>query len=153
MKVLVKKYVEQDINGKKYKGWIKIGGIQFDYKIEFGVLIPRLEKIEPAKSEAEVRRIFQMTISRDSKEIELSDQEYAFFLMMIVDFVIEFYNNPQTQGNNGLFGFQAVYEEAFPKLEIPPPSIGMRCEEEYSLSQVCCKMLRQPKFGCTLSCE
>ena len=137
MEVLVEKYVKQDINGKKYKGWIKIGEIQFDYKIEFVVLIPQLKTIKPARTEAEVRRIFQMTISRDNKEIKLLDMEYAFFLMMIVDFVIEFYNNPQTQDNNGLIG---TY-----------PSIGMGCEEEYSLSQVCCKMLRQPKFGCTLS--
>ncbi len=147
MEVSVGKYVEQIVNGKRYKGWVKIKRVQFNYELVFGVPISELNKIKPAETETEVRRIFQLTVHRDGKKIELEEIEYAFFLIMIVDFIVEFYNNPQTQENNEPLGFLVAYSETFSKLDISP-SIGMGCRESYNLSNVFCKMLSNPKFGC-----
>jgi hypothetical protein len=159
--VSVERYVEQVVDGRRYKGYLKIAtDVQLDFEIVFGVPIAQLDDMEPAKVENEIRQLFQITIKRetpptgdgstnrqsDDANVELTEKEYYFFFSMIFNLVVEFYNNPQTRDNNeGLFGMVLRGENSNVS-----GSISITRNESYDFSPELCEMLSAPKFGCAL---
>ena len=150
-KVPVERYVEQVTDGRRYKGHLIIAGTQLDYELVFGVSIPKLIDIEPAKNEDEIRQVLQITVKRNGANIELTSEEYRFFLAMIPAFAIDFHDSPQTRDSNkGMMG--AMLEGGGPLADIGgSASIGMKKSGTCVFPPKVCEMLSAPKFGCALA--
>lgn len=150
-KVSVERHVEQVRNGIHYKGYVQIAGTKLDYDLVFGVPIARLDDTEPAKDEDEIRRLFQITVKRENTNIELTKDEYGFFLSMILELAVDFYNNPQTRSSNeGILG--DMLQGGGPMAAFGASmSIGMTSSGSYNFPPELCTMLSAPKFGCALA--
>ncbi len=146
MKVPIELYVEQVKDGVEYKGNIAFAGTKFDYTIVFTVPIPKLDELGPPEGPEEVRRLCPISLTRDENGIELTDEEYGLFFHLLIQFVVDFYNNPQTRDNNqGLLGQPKILESFGASL-----SIGMSSSGESDFTPETCNMLNQSKFGCAL---
>lgn len=151
MKVSVERHVEQVRNGSHYKGYVKIAETKLDYELVFGVPIDRLDSMEPAKDENAIRRLFQITVKRDNANIELTKEEYSFFLSMIGEFAVEFYNNPQTRDSQeGMMGMMLQGRGPLSSFGVSA-SIGMTSSGSYNFHPETYAMLNAPKFGCSLT--
>ena len=149
-KVSVERHVEQVRNGSHYKGYVKIVDTKLDYELVFGVPIAKLDSMEPAKDENEIRRIFQLTVKRDNANIELTKEEYGFFFSMVVELAVDFYTNPQTRDSQeGMMGL--LLSGRGPMADFGASvSIGMTSSGSYDFPPELCEMLSAPKFGCAL---
>ena len=149
-KVSVERHVEQVRNGSHYKGYVKIADTKLEYELVFGVPIARLDSMEPAKDENEIRRLFQLTVKRDNANIELTKEEYGFFFSMVVKLAVDFYNNPQTRDSNeGMMG--QMLQGRGPMAAFGASMlVGMTSNGSYDLPPELCEMLSAPKFGCAL---
>ncbi len=149
-KVSIERHVEQVINGRHYKGHLKISGIQLNYEIVFGVAIANLDDMEPPENVDEIRRNFHLTVKRGDVNIDLTNEEYGFFIQMIMEVAIDFYNNPQTRDNNeGLVGILLKGRGSLASFGVTA-SIGMTSHATYNFTPKLCEMLSAPKFGCAL---
>jgi hypothetical protein len=150
MKVPFETYIEQVVDGTQYKGHILIGKAKLDYKLTFAVPIPQLDDMPEIEGPDAVRRIFQITLKRDGNAIELTSEEYSLFFQMIVEFAVDFYNNPQTRSSNeGRMGEMlksmgplAAYDASM--------SIGITSKGSCDFPPAVCEMLNKQKFGCAL---
>ena len=149
-KVSVERYVEQVRNGSHYKGYVKIADTKLDYELVFGVPIARFDSMEPAKDENDIRRLFQITVKRDSANIELTKEEYGFFFSMVVELAVDFFNNPQTRDSNeGFLG--EMLQGRGPMVAFGASmSVDMTSSGSYDFPPELCEMLSAPKFGCAL---
>lgn len=100
MKILIERYIEQVKDGSHYKGHAIIADRRFEYEVRFCVSIPNLDKLTPSVDKQEIRRRFQITLQRGVDVIELADDEYGFFCMLLAQPAIEFYHNAQTRDTN-----------------------------------------------------
>lgn len=150
--VSVERYVEQVRNGSHYKGYLKIGESKLDYELVFEFPIKQLDSMEPATSWDEVQRLFKITVKREDANIELTKEEYRFFFEMIVEFAVEFYNNPQTRDSQeGVLGaLLRGNGQTLLGLDVSA-SIGMTSNYSYDFQPELCEMLSSPKFGCKLA--
>ena len=149
-KVSVERHVEQVRDGSHYKGYVKIADTKLDYELVFGVPIARLDSMEPAKDEGEIRRLFQITVKRGNANIELTKEEYGFFFSMIVELAVDFYNNPQTRDSQeGMMGMMLQGRGPMAAFGASA-SIGMTSSGSYDFPPELCEMLSAPKFGCAL---
>ena len=150
-KVSVERYLQQVHDGSHYKGHIKIADTKLDYELRFAVPIPQLDDMKPVKGKGEIRRLFQITVKRDDANIELTDEEYGFFLQMLVEFAAEFYNNPQTRDSqDGFIGMALRGEEPMATFGASA-LIGVTSSESYDFPPQLCEILSAPKFGCMLT--
>ena len=152
-KVSVERYVEQVRDGSHYKGYVKIADTRFDYDLVFTVPIDQLDSMEPAKGENDIcRRLFQITVKRASADIELiGEEEYGFFLSMVLEFAVQFYNNSQTRASNeGHFGQVLQGKGDLAEFGVRA-SIGMTERGLFNFQQELCDMLNTPKFSCALA--
>ena len=149
-KVSVERYVEQVRDGSHYKGYVKIADTKLNYELVFGVPIARLDSMEPAKDENEIRRLFHLTVKRNSANIELTKEEYGFFFSMTVELAVEFYNDPQTSDINEGFVGMAIRGEG-PMAGFIKASISKTSSGSYNFPPELCEMLSAPKFGCALA--
>lgn len=150
-KVSVERHVEQVRDGSHYKGYMKIADTKLDYEFVFGVPIARLDSMEPAKDENEIRSLFQLTVKRDSVNVELTKEEYGFFFSMVVELAVDFYNNSQTRDSNeGIMGMTLRGEGPMIAGLGISASIGMTSTGSYDFTPELCEMLSAPKFGCAL---
>jgi hypothetical protein len=145
-KVPVVRHVEQVYDGSHYKGYMKIAETKLDYELVFTVPIPQLDELKPAKDRNEIRRLFQLTVRRDNTNIELTEQEYGFFIWMLLELAVDFYNDPQTRASNrGVLGMPLLAGIGV------KATIGMTSTGSYEFPPELCAMLSAPKFGCTLA--
>jgi hypothetical protein len=150
-KVSVERHVEQVRDGSHYKGYVKIVDTKLDYELVFGVPIAKLDSMEPAKDENEIRRLFQLTVKRDNANIELTKEEYGFFFSMVVELAVDFYNNPQTRDSQeGMMG-QMLSGRGLMSEFGASASIGMTSSESYDFPLELCEILSAPKFGCAIA--
>lgn len=151
MNVLLERHIEQIQDGERYRGYVKIGGSRFDYRLTFGTPIDRIGSMQPPEDERGIRRLFQIDLERDNAKISLAKEEYCLFLEMIAAFAISFYNNPQTrEAQEGAMG--NMLRGGYPLTPASgKASIGMTRNESLDLPPEICEMLNQPKFGCKLA--
>ncbi len=88
--VPIEKYIEQVQDGLEYKGYIKIASIKLDYELKFAIPIPKLDEMEQPKGFGEARRLFQISMSKEGINIDLSNEEYLFFFDLTAPFAIAF---------------------------------------------------------------
>ena len=78
MKVQTECYIEQVVDGTQYRGYIKIAETQFEYELKFEIpileLATRLNAMEPADNTDLVRRLFQITLKKEGRNINLTDE-------------------------------------------------------------------------------
>jgi hypothetical protein len=143
----IERYVEQVVNGNHYKGHLKIADSVVEYELIFSVPISKLDELEYPNGISDVRKVFQFTIKKDQKEVELNDDEYSFFLHMLAEFVVMFYNNPQTQDSNeGSIGL--LVQGLGPMAAFgAKASIGMTSSSSCSFNSKTCDMLNGLKFN------
>ena len=150
MKVEVERYVKQVRDGSHYEGHVKIAETKFDYELVFAVPISQLDEMEPVKDKSEIRNHFQLTIKKDNANIELTDREYSFFFSMLVEFAVDFYNNPQTRDSNeGMLGDMVRGEGPIVVIGASA-SIGITSSGPCDFQPQLCELLNGPKFGCAL---
>jgi hypothetical protein len=151
-RVAVKRTTTQVVDGIRYVGEISIAETEFDYELVFGVPIPKLNDLAPETFEnGGVRKIFQITVKKGGKNVDLTDDEYGFFFSLIVEFVVVFYNQPQTRGNNE--GAMASFLSGRDPINAigAPVSIGAMSNSSYDFPANLCEALSAPKFGCPLA--
>lgn len=149
-KVSVELYVDQVRDGTDYKGHMKIADTKLDYEIHFDIPIDRLNSMGQPKDISELRRTIPITMKRDNAEIEITNEEYGFFTSLIIEFVIEFYFNPQTRGSNkGQLGEMLRGGGVMAHFGASM-SVGMKRGGIYEFPIALCEMLSSPKFGCAL---
>lgn len=148
-KVSVERHVEQVRNGSHYKGYVKIANTKFDYELVFGVPIAQLDSVDPAKYVSEFRHLFQLAVRLNDTNIELTKEEYSFFVSMVVELAGEFYYDAQTRSQNEGFIGTIIRGEG-PMAGFASASIGMTTSGSYDFSRKHCEMLSTPKFGCAL---
>ncbi|HYF05770.1 MAG TPA: hypothetical protein VEA59_06395 [Patescibacteria group bacterium] len=147
--LLIERYIQQVTHGTAYKGDLTIGETKLEYNLLFTIPINGLDNMQPPKSEAEIRQTFQITVKKDGAPIELTFEEYGLFFQLLVDFAVEFYNNPQTQDSNeGILGFSLRGEGIFQ--DAVRSTIGMTSRSTYNLTPELCAILNAPKFDCSL---
>ena len=136
MHVLIEVLIEQVEDGTHYKGYVIIGKSHFTYDLELGIPISLLGDARPVVEEApeENLQLFQLILKRDGEEIQLSEHEFGFFLMLIMQIAVEYYYNPMTRSNN--------------EMGLTPAALHER--ESHRLPPELHQMLNQPKFGCSL---
>ncbi len=150
-KVSVKRYVEQVRDGSEYKGYLKIAETTLDYELRFDIPIDKLDDSELLDGVHEIRRVFQLTVKRNGKRIELTDEEYGFFFRLLVLFAVEFYNNPRTRENNqGLLGMTLRGKGEISAFGVSS-SIGITSSNSYDIPSGLCETLNAPKFGCAIN--
>ena len=127
MEVPIRREIVQILGGTHYKGSVRITDTRFDYKLVFGVPIGQINILEPAGNEDELRHLYQITVSCNGAEIELTKEEYLFFSSLVVELAIVFYNlNPSSSGGS------------------------LADKKLYPFSPETCEMLSTPKFGWAL---
>ena len=154
MQVAVEQRIEQVHDGTHYKGYIKIAEVQFDFDLKFAIPIPELEdSSEEAKDEEELRRLFQISLKKNDVDIELSKDEYGFFFFVLVEFAIDFHDNPQTrnlQKGNDIVS-KTLRGEGFLVNMGGSASISYERGLTFDFPPLMCAMLSDPKFGCGLT--
>ena len=152
MNTLVERYVEQVCDGIHYKGHVKIAdNDKLDYELVFAVPIPKLDDMELVKGIENIRKLFQITVKKNGASIELTNDEYGFFMHMLLEFAVRFYNEPQTRmGNDGIMGMMLRGTAPLAKAGVST-SIGMRGDISCDFPPNISEMLKQPKFGCALT--
>lgn len=147
----VERLIEQVRDGIHYKGYVKIVDTIFDYELVFRVPIADLGNVEPANEVHELRDLFQITVMRGNAKIELADEEYMFFMSMVVQFAEDFYNIEQTRSSNeGKMG-EMLRGTKLMALFGAKMSIGMKCNDTCGFHPALCERLNSPKFGCSLA--
>lgn len=152
--VQIERYIEQVQDGRQYKGYLKIGGEQFDHDFVLGIPLSKLEEMSEEellkRVGGEFRKLFSLAVKRGDAVIELTDEEHGLFCSILMYLVEKFYNNNQTRACNespvvgaalrgrGLLGSKSA-----------TVSICMTDTVVYTFSPEICEMLRAPKFGCT----
>jgi len=126
----IRRRIEEVAEGIRYKGTIRIGGVKFDYELKFSTPIPDLDSTKQPGTVEQVRLIFQISLERDGRKIELDEDEYSFFFSMLVEAVVKFYNSLSRHGE----GSTAIVQIA-------------TCH----FSPDACQMLSSEKFGCTFT--
>ncbi|MDD2785645.1 MAG: hypothetical protein PHS79_01985 [Patescibacteria group bacterium] len=147
--VLVVRSVEQVRDGDYYKGSIKIAEKTFKYELKFAIPIGKLDDAPPLEGIEEIRRVFQITVTKDGATLELSELEYGFFFQMLAEFAVDFYNEPQTRKSN-LGDMGRLLRAEHPLVDMGKTSIGMTTTGPYNFPSPVCEMLNGPKFGCNL---
>ena len=152
MKVFVERNIEQICDGIHYKGYLKIAGISFDYELRFEVPIPQMDdEMELASNEVEIRRLVKINVKKNDESLDLTKDEYGFFFLLLVDFAVDFYNNPQTRSlQNSIIG-KITRGEGFLAEMGGSASIGISRADTYDFKPDLCKILSAPKFGCVLT--
>lgn len=148
----VKLVIEQVNDGVDYKGSVTIDGTKLDYALHFATPLPELDEQPELRDPGKVRQIIQLTILREGRAVELTLDEYGLFFGLIVEYVGEFYNEPQVRSNNsGLVGM-AMRGEG-PISEIARVNMSLERGFRYTFPPAVLEALGQPKFGCTFPSE
>jgi hypothetical protein len=158
-KIAVERHITQISDGKRYEGYVQIAGSKLDYELTFGVPIRELDSQEQPKDESEIRRLFRITVKRGGANIELTEQEYVFFISMIAQFAVDFYNDPQTRDNNAEGMMGNLVRAGEPEGDLMASvltcgltaSIGMTSTGSCDFPPHIREMLSAPKFGCDLA--
>ena len=131
--------VVQIVDGEHYAGTATINGTKFDYDFVFVVPIPNLHTLGSEIQKKDFRNIFKLSLKKDEVPIELNDDEYELFFLLIAGFVVNFYGQPKTRNLN-----QSVLNKIF-----GPLSIAIYRTGPCRLTPEKCRLLSVPKFGCT----
>jgi len=97
MELFFRRSIKQVLFGKKYKGTITIQDEhKLNFTIDFTKPIWELESMVKEENYPtnirSLRKLFKIVISReDETVVEISNEEFRFFMMMVVDFAVEFY--------------------------------------------------------------
>ena len=148
MVVSVTRRVEQVSDGSRYKGHVEIGGVTFQYDLEFVVHISQLGDRKVINDVSAARALFRLALKRDGVELELTDDEYGVFFQLLVPFAVHFYNLPSTHANQGGLVGMALRGERDMRAFGISASVSVTNHASYELSPELCQMLGAPKFGC-----
>lgn len=151
MDVLVERYIEQVTDGSHYKGHIRIFTIKFDFEIVFMLPIDLVDDYiqKRVKDFDEFRQIIQIALQRDGIDLELSNQEYAFFFSMLVGIVMAFYSTPNVRIFNEVAEDDPVEMEILKAFGISL-YINLSDVSLWEFSPELCDILNSPKFGCNV---
>lgn len=98
--IFVKRYVEEGVDDNDYKGYIEIDSLRFDYRFWFGFPVANIvtadpalfaEKLRKSYSLVHIRKLCRISLIGNGKIVHLNDEEYKFFLRMILEMVLILY--------------------------------------------------------------
>ena len=139
MKIRIERYIEQVKPGSHYRGYVKIANTRFDYELEFRIPIQPMSNVIITHDLIRMRRVYPLTLKRDGSNIVLTDEEFAFFLSLLLRFATEFHlhhiNRSIADMNSGLAS----------------GSIGVVSSGICDFSRELCEILEHDKFGCVLT--
>lgn len=140
--------VEQVNDGTHYKGHLEIAGNKLYYELVFKIPIVELRSVQIENIGAtELKGLFRLIIRRNEDWISLTDPEYAFFLGLILDPVVNYHNNPQTRDFNSRIGQLLCGGSRLSDFGASA-SILVIGRAVYEFPTEICVLLSQPKFGC-----
>jgi hypothetical protein len=84
--VLIARYIEQVEDGTHYKGHLNITGVEFEYEVILKKPIKQFIASKSINSLEELRNIFTIAVKQKGVEIPLSEDEYKFFAMVLIEF-------------------------------------------------------------------
>ncbi len=137
--------ITQVVENKEYAGTIAYGGTELGFTVKFPEDVQSIGR-RPVKDAAEMRESCQIVLTKDDTALELDDEEYANFLILIAAFALDFAENGQTIATNrALSGMIETLK-----------SFGARIEATMAITQTLLispegiEKLTRPKFGATL---
>ncbi len=152
MLVSAEQRIEQVADGIHYKGYLKIKERTFEYDFKLTIPIPELgnQPLSTTRDEVnkQIRSTFQLCLKKDGSELELTDEEYAFFFMVLLNSAVDLYYNPQTRAKN--LGLK-LCGAGLLALRGAATTIGITRRGKLEFASELCKMLNAPKFDCALT--
>ena len=136
--------IEQVLKGTLYKGYVKIGEATIEYETTFTTSIPEFVSMETPKKVSEIRELVQFKVKRDDTEIELTDDEYKIFLLVIGALAIKFYYCRLSCECWEMMRGQSEFGR------VVSVSIGVTVLRDLDIPPNICEILNSPKFGCAL---
>lgn len=150
MKVRYELKITQVTDGKNYKGHLKLGASTLMYQMEIPLGIPGANDALPESPDLEqLKSFFVITVSKEDESIALTDDEYTFFLRLLLMEVMDFYELPQTRDANERF-LGAIDRSALAGLGFTT-EFSVEKSGDFDLPQEFCDMLTGPKFECDLA--
>lgn len=134
-------------DGAEYTGTLDFAGTELQYTLALDINIRDIDNAQIPDTPEGLRNVFHLTLRRGEATIDLTEAEYAFFLLMLLDIAVEFYNHPQTRDVN---------EGPLPKLlqNLSPDSpmkIGIKSSGNMQVTPEMAAFLQVPKFGCAFT--
>ena len=150
-KFQIERYVEQVVDGLHYKGHVQISDVRIEYELVFSVPIPEVDNLDFPNGISDIRKTLQLTVMKDQKEIDLTDEEYSLFLHILADFVVAFYGNSQSRrSNEGDMG-RLLRGQGPMAAFVAKASIGMTSKSSCSFNSEICEILNRSKFNFMLN--
>lgn len=104
--IFIKRYVEEGFDDNDYKGYVEIDSLRFDYRFRFGFPVANIvtadpalftEKLRKSYSLDHIRELCRISLMRNGKIVHLDDEEYKFFLRIILEMAFNLYTVKKTQ--------------------------------------------------------
>ena len=143
VRIPIEEYIKQVELGKIYRGYIIITKRQLEYEIIFKVPLHLSHAID-IENATKVQELVQITMICNNKTIELEEEEEAFFISLIADFLQDVLSRVPESENETLETFS---RDQHPILSNFVESAGSGTAE---LDPEICAILNSPKFGCQI---
>ncbi|HMB66030.1 MAG TPA: hypothetical protein VKO42_04085 [Patescibacteria group bacterium] len=104
--IFIKRYVEEGFDDNDYKGYVEIDSLRFDYRFRFGFPVTNIvtadpalfaEKLRKSYSWDHIRQLCRISLMKNGKIVHLNDEEYKFFLRIILEMAFNLYTMKKTQ--------------------------------------------------------
>ena len=131
MRVSCERYIEEIVDATVFNGYLRIGGVKFDYELKFAVPVPQITTQKLPDDKDEFRRLSLITVKKDGANINLTHEEYYIFWQMLALFASKFYY--------------------FRRKEAVFLDVSILSTTHCQITQEICEVLNVPKFGCKLA--
>ena len=142
--------IEQVVDGIRYEGSLEFAKTVLNYSVRFSPAIQELLALEAAIVDKNgIQKCVQIVVQKNDIPIELSLEEYFLFLTILIDLVMDFYDNPLAR--NAREKRPDIMTQINDITLNKTASIGMVDVGFLNLKPEHRLMLSAPKFGCTFA--
>ena len=88
---IIKCTIKEIVEGRHYAGPFSIGLIELDFDLQLAGPLSSLSRRRPIVDFNGERLVFQLSISKEGRAIKLTDEEFCFFLAIIMKLTLACY--------------------------------------------------------------
>lgn len=136
--------VTQIDDGTKYKGHIKLGQTTFHYEATFLIPINELDVTDTPDEVEDFRQIIEIVLCVGDQRIEMENDEYEIFLIMLWNQIHNFYNSGRIRESNTGFLGEIVRSGSLPITSVELSTVSTH---EFDIPEEMMAILRRPKFS------
>ena len=140
--VYVDRFVKRLKEGRRYGGFIQVDQVRLSHELIFSSPFNESDLVA-VQDRYDKREDMEIVVTRDGTAIELNDQEYWFFYLMIMPLFVGFCRAAHGEGKCG----DSLPEALDDKSTVDKAGIRVRRDEE--VSDDVWALLSSDKFGCS----